>query len=114
MAPEERLERGEEVVSYFTTQTRQNWSAVRDFKDLMPGIQLISTLTQLGRFKEALVIYEKGLSKALRIGFEANEECLSLLKPFFPAGWDADPIDLGDSTIARFYLKQPNASYVSM
>lgn len=87
----EMKERGEEVVNYFTSQTYDPWDQAEDLEDLVPGIQLVSTLNQIGRFDEAYwIVSKQGLTTPLLFTFESNAECLMLLKSFFPEGWEAD------------------------
>jgi len=97
MRGDERAARGEQVVDYFTSKSPGTWDDADSLDDLAPGLQLVTTLTQLGRFDEAVSTYGGSLGDALMFTCQAHAEVLALLRPFFPGGWDSETVALGDS-----------------
>ncbi|HVQ08513.1 MAG TPA: DUF4062 domain-containing protein [Allosphingosinicella sp.] len=94
MDPGKKQERGAQVVNYFNAQMHSAWDEAHDLEDVAPGLQLVATLTQIGRFEEAIGVYRGSLAAALFFNLEANAEILALLKPFFPSGWDAETVEV--------------------
>lgn len=98
MDKEERDARGDLVVSYFTSQSPDTWDHADSLDDLTPGIQLVATLTQIGRFEEACDAYQGSLGLALFSNCQAHVEILALLRPLFPEGWDGETVLLEDTS----------------
>ncbi len=86
------LERhGLRVVDYFTMQSHRPFEEAETMKDVRGGLQVVRTLLKLGRFEQAGDAYRGNLANALESNLEAHAEILSLLQPFFPAGWGELP-----------------------
>ena len=98
MSSEERTAQGEQVVDYFTRQSPGTWDHADSLDDLRPGLQLVVTLTQLGRFEEAMETFQGSLGTALWFNCGASAKGLALLRPFFPQGWDGATVPLKDGT----------------
>ena len=90
MSKEEREARGGQVVNYFISQNPAAWDDVDSLEDLASSLQLVATLTQIGRFEAAFNLYRGGLSNALLFNCQADVEAQALLRPFFPNGWDGE------------------------
>lgn len=85
---------GQKVVDHFNARSHLPWDQADTLADLEPGLQVVRTLLQMGDFVQAMSAYMGDLSTALLFNLRASTEQLVLLKPFFPAGWDADPVPL--------------------
>ncbi|MEM7044186.1 MAG: DUF4062 domain-containing protein [Pseudomonadota bacterium] len=97
MGNNEKQARGELVVSYFTSQSLGTWDDADSREDLAPGLQLVTTLMELGRFQEAVSTFSNGLVDTLIFNFQANVEVLALLRPLFPEGWDGETVAFSNS-----------------
>lgn len=87
MSEAETTRIGTRVVDHFTDRPHDPWEQAETLEDLAPGIQLVATLTRIGRFGDALAVYRDGLCDALVSNLMATEEILRLVRPFFPDGW---------------------------
>lgn len=102
MASEETQRRGQEVFDHFNSLPHNPWEQAETLEDLAPGLQVVRVLLRMRRHEEAMEAYRGGLSIALIFNLQANTEMQSLLKPFFPDGWEGEPVPLGASN--RSYL----------
>ena len=78
---------GGQVVDHFSNRPHDPWEQSETLEDLASGIQLIATLTRIGKFDRALGVLDE-LFGALSYNLMANDESQRLLRPFFPQGWD--------------------------
>ena len=97
MNNKEKQDQGDLVINYFNQKSLRSWEEANSLEDLFPVLQIVATLTQLERFDRALEIYKGGLARALEYNFEAFEEMLFILRPFFPEGWHEGPSRLVNS-----------------
>src|SRR5262249_6449726 len=88
---EERDQYGQRVVDFFSQQAHSTYEQVEKLEDLRDGLHVVRTLLKMGRFEQACSAYRLGLDSALLFNLEAYAEVLSLLRPFFPRGWDTLP-----------------------
>ena len=102
MPAEDRQRYGQRVVDHFSSMPHNPYEDAETLEDLRAGLHVIRTLLKLGRFQQAADAYRGDLSEALFFNFEAFAEALSLLRPFFPAGWGELPKGIDDS--AASYL----------
>jgi hypothetical protein len=90
--PQEEKERyGQSVVDYFSQKAHNPYEEARTMDELRNGLQIVGTLLQMGRYKQAYDNYIDDLDRALLHNLEAYSENLSLLRPFFPHGWASLP-----------------------
>jgi tetratricopeptide (TPR) repeat protein len=94
MAVSERNRQGQRVVDHFNTQPHRHYDEAETVDDVHNGLHVVRTLLKLDRFQEAVDIYKGELSNALIFNLNAYAEVLSLLKPFFPHGWDKLPMGI--------------------
>lgn len=87
---EEREQYGQRVVDHFSQQLHAPFEEAETVDDFSGGLQVVRTLIQMDRFKQAYDVY-RGFARALLFNLEAHAENLSLLRPFFPQGWDSLP-----------------------
>jgi len=87
MKAEDRERYGQRVVDHFSSLPHNPYEQARTLEDVAPGLHVVRTLLKLGRFQEAATAYRGDLAEALVSSLEAHVESLSLLRPFFPAGW---------------------------
>jgi hypothetical protein len=95
---EEKEHYGQRVVDHFSQQTHNPYEQAETLDDLRDGLHVIRTLLQMGRYQQACDAYSDGIANALSINLEAHTEKLSLLRPFFPHGWDTLPDSLKGSS----------------
>ena len=100
MDARKKQERGTQVVNYFKAQGQPAWEEVDDLETVAPALQLVATLTQIGRFEEAMQVYRGSLAIVLWANLRADAEAVALLKSFFPDGWDADAVPLAASNLS--------------
>lgn len=112
LQPEETERYGMRVVDHFTRQAHNPYDEAETLDDLRDSLHLIRTLLRMGRYQQALGVYRGDLANTLHTNLEANAEVLSLVRPFFPQGWDILPDDLssGDSS----YLLNSAANALSL
>lgn len=91
MNAEDKQRYGQRVVDHFSAQPHSPYEQAQSLEDLTAGLHIVRTLLKLGHFQQAADAYRAGLSDALYVNLEAYTEVLSLLRPFFSAGWDALP-----------------------
>ena len=84
---------GGRVVDHFSSRPHAPWKQSETLEDLALGIQVVATLTLMGRLEDAFKAYDGELGEALWINLMAVGEIQRLLRPFFPQGWDG-PIAL--------------------
>jgi len=88
MEAEESNHYGQRVIDHFSALPHRPYTEVKTLDEVAPALQVVRTLLKLGRFQEAANAYVGELSLALLFNLEAHAEILSLLRPFFPSGWD--------------------------
>jgi Domain of unknown function (DUF4062) len=88
---EERLTFGELVVDHFSRQHHSPYDEAETVDDLRVGVQVVRTLLQMGRYDDAARAYRDDLQNALEFNVDAYDTILSLLRPFFPNGWNILP-----------------------
>ena len=82
---------GQKVVDHFNAQPHSPYEQAKTMEDVESGLQVVRTLLKLGHHQQAANAYLANLDNALGINLEAHVEMLSLLRPFFPDGWDQLP-----------------------
>ncbi len=92
---------GQRVVDYFSTLPHNPYEEAAELEDVTPGLHVVRTLLKLGRTGEAARAYTGELAEALAFNLEGYPEMLSLLRPFFPSGWDRLPEKL-DGLISSY------------
>ncbi|MFL6255777.1 MAG: DUF4062 domain-containing protein [Pyrinomonadaceae bacterium] len=88
---EEKELYGQRVVDYFSRQAHNPYEEAETLEDVRYGLNIVSTLLRMGRYKRAFDSYIGDLSHAMLINLEANAEILTLLRPFFSQGWVSLP-----------------------
>ncbi len=91
---------GGRVVDHFSARRTTRYDAVSSMDELRDDLTVVGTLLRIGRLPEAADIYVGGLNSVLRYRFEAFPEMLSLIQPFFGAGWSSPPAGLPDRAAA--------------
>jgi len=91
MKTEETTRCGQHVIDHFSSLPHRPYEQAQTIEDVATGLQVARTLLKLGRFQEAADAFFGDLSRALKFNFEAHEELLTLLKPFFLSGWNKIP-----------------------
>jgi tetratricopeptide (TPR) repeat protein len=82
---------GQRVMDYFSRQAHRPYVQAETLEDLRPGLHIVRMLLKMGRLREAYYAYQGDLAQALKFNVEADAECLSLMRPFFPKGWAVPP-----------------------
>jgi tetratricopeptide (TPR) repeat protein len=91
LRPEERAGQGQRVVDYFSQRAHCPYDEAETIEDVRDGLRVVRTLLQMGKYEAAFNAFGRGLSDALVFNLEASAEVVSLLRPFFPAGWSTAP-----------------------
>jgi hypothetical protein len=97
---DEKNQYGQRVVDYFSQKSHSPYDQAENIEDVAVGVQLVRTLVQMGRLREAASLYIGDLSNALTFNLEAHAETLSILQPFFPRGWNMLPDDLHKGSVS--------------
>ncbi len=91
---EDKERYGQRVVDHFNSKPHPPYEKARTMEDVASSLHVVRTLLKLGHHQQAADAYMGDLATALYANLEAHMEVLSLLRPFFPAGWDALPKDV--------------------
>ena len=83
---------GQRVVDHYMSMTHSPYEQAKTMGDVETGLRIVRTLLKLGHHQQAANVYRGDLATALVANLEAYAETLSLLRLFFPTGWDAPPI----------------------
>jgi hypothetical protein len=96
---------GSHVVDHFSNSPHDPFEQAESLDDLAPGIQVVATLTRMGKLDAALSAYQFDLSAPLRNNLMAHGDIQRLLHPFFPEGW-AGPLAVSDKSDEAFLLRE--------
>ena len=96
--PEEEKRYGQKVVDHFNTLPRSSYATARSMEDVESGLHVVRTLLKLGDFQQAANVFISDLAGALIYNLEAHVEVLSIVRPFFPMGWDCLPMEVNNAT----------------
>ncbi len=88
---EDKERYGQRVVDHFSSLSHNPYDQAETLEDLHAGLNIVRTLLKLGHLQQAATAYRGDLARALRFNVEAYAETLSLLRPFFPDGWEEPP-----------------------
>ena len=94
MKEEDKQRYGQQVINFFEAQPHIQYEQAQTLEELSPGLQVVRTLIKLGKLKRAASVYRNGLNSSLLFNLESYAEVLTLLRPFFPTGWDKVPSGL--------------------
>jgi len=94
LKPEEQQRYGQKVVDHFNTMPRSSYATARSMEEVESGLQVVRTLLKLGHFQRAADAFAGDLANALLSNLEANVEVLSVVRPFFPMGWNCLPVEV--------------------
>jgi hypothetical protein len=103
MGEDETKRLGQKVVDYFTSQPHDPWEKAETLGDVADGLQIVQVLLRMERYKEALrtVAYDLGI--ALVFNLDATAESQTLLKPFFPDGWEGEPVPVDPGALSVLF-----------
>jgi len=93
-----RAASGLRVADYFTSRAEPDYAKVASLAELADRIQVIQALTLAGKLQESWNVLDHGTRRAL-FRLERHNETLALLKPHFPNGWSAPPLDVWNVTV---------------
>lgn len=91
MRAEDKELYGRRVVDYFASRPHSPYGQAKTMEDLENGLHVVRTLLKLGQHQQAIDALEIDLASAFIFNIEAYTEALSLLRPFFSAGWNELP-----------------------
>jgi hypothetical protein len=91
LKPGEKDAYGQRVVDYFSVQAHDPYEKAETLDDVRDGVHIVRTLLKMGRYQQASDAIMRDLGDCLCFNLEAYPEVLSLLRPFFPQGWDTLP-----------------------
>ena len=94
---------GQRVVDHFSSQLHKPDGQAKSMEDVANGLHLVRTFLKLGNVEFAAIAFRDHLCDVLHVNLEAHVEILSLLRPFFSAGWGEVP--LGLSSPAAGWIK---------
>lgn len=100
MNAEEKESYGLRVVDYFSSRPHSPYEQAKTMEDVANGLHVVRTLLKLGHYQQVVDVYRGDLSGALFFNLEVYVEILSLLRPFFPAGWEelSKDVDISDAS----------------
>jgi Domain of unknown function (DUF4062) len=99
---EDRDRLGRRAVDYFSQRPADPYEKAETLEDVRNGLRLVRARLQMGQKEEAFDTYYGGLANSLLFNLEANDEVLSLLRPFFGKDWTASSGIL--TPVKRAYL----------
>ncbi len=94
MEDEDKQRYGQRVVDHFSTVSHSPYEQAETLEDLRPVLNAVRTWLMLGQFRLAAAGFRGDLAVAIYANVEAHSEALSLLRAFFPKGWEKRPRDL--------------------
>jgi hypothetical protein len=94
LKPEEQKRYGQKVVDHFNSMPASSYATARSMEDVESGLQVVRTLLKLGHYQWAADAFLGDLAWALLFNLEAHVETLSIVRPFFPMGWDCLPMEV--------------------
>jgi Domain of unknown function (DUF4062) len=100
---------GKAVVDHFNAKPHPPFKEAKTMADVESGLHVVRTLLKLGHYQKAFDAYGGDLSEALEYNLEAHAEMLSLLRPFFPNGWDILPENVDGETATYLATDAGNA-----
>lgn len=97
---EEKARHGLRAVDYFQSLPHDPYDQAETLEEVRTGLNVVKTLLKIGHLQQAVDIYCGDLARALLFNLEARTEALSLLRPFFAAGWEKlpDGVNISDGT----------------
>jgi len=102
---EEKKRYGQRVVDYFSQRAQDPYDQAESLEDFNNARHIVKVLFQMGKVAEArLFIFNNTFMEALNHRFEAHNEILTIIRPFFSAGWNEMPDYLkkkGGVTLAK-------------
>jgi len=98
LKPEEEKRYGQKVVDHFNTLPRSSYATAKAIEDVESGLQVVRILLKLGHFQRAADAFAGDLANALLSNLEASVEVLSVVRQFFPMGWDCLPVEVDHET----------------
>ena len=87
---------GQQVVDYFSSKNHIPFKDAKTVEDVSDGIHVVRTLLRMGHYQEAFDAFEVDLVNLLIYNLEAYNEVITLIKPFFPNGWNELPNKLNN------------------
>jgi hypothetical protein len=99
MEAEETTKLGQMVVDHFTRQPHNPWEQAETLEDVAAGLHVVRVLVRMGQYQGAFDAYRGELAGALYVNLGARAEMQALLKPFFPNGWDREPVQLDEDDL---------------
>jgi tetratricopeptide (TPR) repeat protein len=94
MAQQETQELGRKVVDHFSVRLLPYREGAETLADVEPRLHIVRVLLRMLRYGEALDAYRRHLAVTLNFNLGASAEIQMLLRPFFPDGWDAEPVSV--------------------
>lgn len=102
---------GQRVVDYFNAKPHSPYDEAETLDDVAAGVQVMRTLMQMGKMREAAEMYRPDLVMAMTYNLEAHAEILALLRPFFTNGWGTLPEGLRGELDAHVAIDAGNTLY---
>lgn len=97
---EEKNRFGQRLVDHFTHRAQDPYENANSLEDFDNARHIVTVLFQLGKMVDACkFIFETTFIKQLNIRFEAHNEILTIIRPFFSNGWKEMPAYLGKDGI---------------
>jgi len=87
----EREQIGRKVVDHFTSRSDPPYDAAETMADVRNGLQVVRSLVQIGDLERAYSRLDGDLTMALWFNLERYNDCLALLRVYFPEGWSKQP-----------------------
>jgi tetratricopeptide (TPR) repeat protein len=96
---EETKSVGKRVVDYFSERSQDPFELATGLEEFINARNLIKVLFRLERPIEVIQFIRKNASmlEVLSRRFEAHNDILEILQPFFPDGWDVEPKTLSEN-----------------
>jgi hypothetical protein len=88
---EEKRQYGQRIIDHFVEQTHRPFEEAETLDDVRDGLEVLRVFLQMGRYEHAYHFYQGDLAHALKFNLEAEPVVLSLIRPFFPQGWNVPP-----------------------
>jgi hypothetical protein len=96
LGAEEKDTWGQPAVDHFSARPHRPYDDAETLDDVLDSLHVVRTLLKIGRYQQAYDAYRGGLARALLFNLEAHAEVLSVLRPFFPRGWNTLPASVDE------------------
>jgi tetratricopeptide (TPR) repeat protein len=102
----QRIDISNKIVDHLQSRPRDRYDNAKTLADLQQSINIFRAMVQANRSDDAASLYRGGFSNALSFSVEAYHTILTLLKPFFPDGFQNPSRGVTEPSDAAYLLNE--------